>query len=589
MYQISIYNSGIETIVHYPTADKDAPHVLAAALKESLSQAEQLSILMSFSNPGYNIIQGLKTKVKIFDTRDNSVVFSGRVIPTKDGMSSDGKFTNQITCEGAMNYLVDSQTRRWEFKNKTPQEILQFLLDKHNEKMDNERKIYLGTIEIEQFITINTNYESTLNAIVTKIRNILGGDLRVQERNGLLYLDYLKAQGTNNEVLIRLGYNDKEFIREYDPTDVVSRGIVLGYGEGVNQLTIEKVNNGLEYIDNSEAINKYGIIEGVITNKDIQNADTLKIYGQTVLNEKKQPKLSYTQSAYDLSVLTGHEIEKYELGDTLHTIIDIMDVDVYARVVERDRDLISNPWDPKLTISTRPITLTDQIIDLKQRNMTLENAPQGSTCIYALTKAENADAGHPVTFDLDIPKECVNINRVYLNIHGRKYRASSKDAKSGGGTTATSSSGGGVTKSSGGADSGTTNWDATGSAYGITLFTLEAEGHSHQFNIPEHNHSMKDHTHSVSISSHSHNVSIPDHIHAADYGIVESTYPKNIKVKVNNTDIGITLGDGTQAFDEYDIDITDKVSLGNNKIEISTTQNGRIDAIIYSQIFIQSK
>ena len=50
-----------------------------------------------------------------------------------------------------------------------------------------------------------------------------------------------------------------------------------------------------------------------------------------------------------------------------------MNMDVYARVIEREMDLIISPWDTKLVISTRPITLSDQMTSLKQRNMTLEN------------------------------------------------------------------------------------------------------------------------------------------------------------------------------------------------------------------------
>jgi hypothetical protein len=77
----------------------------------------------------------------MIDTNNGAIIFSGRVIPTKDGMSSDGSFINNVICEGAMNYLNDTQTRRWNFVNKTPQQILQFLLDRHNEKIDSDRKI----------------------------------------------------------------------------------------------------------------------------------------------------------------------------------------------------------------------------------------------------------------------------------------------------------------------------------------------------------------------------------------------------------------------------------------------------------------
>lgn len=619
MYQVSLFNGEEETIIH--SVDSSAPHILNLSLKESLSNPEQLSFSLPINNPGFNKIEGLTTKVKVTSLNDNKVVFSGRIIPYKDGMTSEGKFNKIVTAEGAMAYLIDTSTRRWNFTNKTPAEIIQFLLNQHNSKVDASRKVYLGTIEVTQPITIDTNFETTLNAIVTKVRNILGGDLRVQERSGVLYLDYLRAQGANNNVEVRLGYNLKEIVREYDPTDIISRAIPLGYGEGINQLDITKINGGVEYVDNSVSISKYGVIEGVVTNKDIQNADTLKIYGYTVLEEKKQPKLTYTQSALDLSVLTGHENEKYDLGDTLHTIVDILNIDVYSRVIERERDLINEPWNPRLTISTRPISLSNEIIDLKQRNLTLENAPQGNTCIFPIPKAENADAGHPITIDLDIPKETININKVYINIHGRKFRADSKGTAAGGGIITTTKGGGGTATSTKGGgsyqkesvvqsksaevdawksldDPGYNITPPTGigeqfvivsTVNGFEVVDIFAFGHKHNFSITIPAINIGEHTHEIELEDHEHEIELEDHEHTPIYGIYESTYPKNTKIKVNGQDIGINLGNGEEEFNQYDIDITSHVSIGNNKIEITTEQNGRIDAIVYSQIFIQSK
>jgi len=604
MYQVSIFNVGVETVIHTPNPSNDAPHILGSSFKETLSLAEQLTLSIPFGNPGYSLVQGLITKVKVMDTRDNSIIFSGRVVPTMDGMGSDGKFINQIACEGALNYLNDTQTRRWDFINQTPRQILQFLLDQHDSKMDSSRRIYLGTVEITQPITISTNFETTLNTVLAKVKNVLGGDIRVQERAGLLYLDYLVALGVNNEVILNIGTNLKQMIREYDPTEVVTRVIPLGYGEGINQLDITGVNS-TEYIEDAVAIGLYGVIEGIATNKDIQNADTLKIYGQTVLAEKKQPKLTLDTAMIDRSVLAEYAMEKYSLGDTLHTLVDIMNIDVYARVIERTRDIINSPWDPTLAISTRPITLTDQIVDLKQRNQTLENAPQGNTCIFPINKAENADATHPITLDLDIPKEAININKVYLHLHGQKYRAYEKSVIGGSSSADTTDSSSKETSEenldhehvlfckvstgtvytpddfswspyfvNGGGDP----WEAACMLLSDPFDGTAPENITTYGATGKHAHGMK-HTHGM---EHTHENTI-------GYGIFESTYPKNVKISVNGTDIGVNFGDGSVAFDEYNIDITSRVNTGNNKISISTEQNGRIDAIVYSQIFIQSK
>lgn len=590
MYQVSIFNNGAEIPIHVPVPDKDAPHLLSLQFKESLSQPEQLSFIIPFNNPGYNIIEGLKTKVKVYDTRDNSVIFSGRVLPTKDGMTQDGKFHKEVTCEGALAFLNDTHTRRWNFTNQTPEQILTYLLNQHNSKVDSERQIQLGTVEITQPITIDTNCETTLNAIITKIRNVLGGDIRAQERNGTLYLDYLVAQGANNGVEIRLGYNLKEIIREYDPTDIVTRVIPLGYGEGINQLDITKVNGGVEYLEDSSAINQYGVIEGVVTNKDIQNDYTLKIWGQTILNEKKQPRLTYEQTALDLSVLTGHENEKYELGDTIHTIVDVLSIDVYSRVIERERDLINNPWNPRLTISTRPITLTDQIIDLKQRNLTLENAPQGSTYIDTYGYAENIDTEHPFQLPVWLSPDILNVNRVRLHIDSQKYRAYEKGAASGGGTTATSSNGGGTstTTASGGGGSVTSSEESLNDSQSLNHPACPHGAFSH---LPHwHVVSIPAHTHNVSIEDHTHKVTIPKHVHALEYGIFEDTYPKDVYVKVNGQTVAGPFAEDGNAF-SVDVDLTPYISQPGQtyNIEVTSSRNGRVNVWVSIQAFIQAK
>jgi hypothetical protein len=75
LFRVSIFNNGIQTIIHEPTADEDAPHVLCLPFKESLSQAEQLSFSIPYGNPGYGLVKGLITKVKMIDTNNGAIIF----------------------------------------------------------------------------------------------------------------------------------------------------------------------------------------------------------------------------------------------------------------------------------------------------------------------------------------------------------------------------------------------------------------------------------------------------------------------------------------------------------------------------------
>ncbi|AGK95417.1 phage tail protein [Clostridium pasteurianum] len=655
MYRVIIINGEETTIVNEPIANQEAPKVTTGDYHNILSQPDSFDFAIPIMNPGWGKIKCLKTKVKIIDTRDNSTLFVGRVVPYKDGEDTSGIFDGQATCEGALGYLNDSLTRRWHLANKTPEEILQFLLDQHNSTMGsgNSRKIQLGTVEPTLAITVDTNFESTLNTIITKLVNILGGDIRVQERDGILYLDYLNSIGQDRNVTVMMNENMDSITRENDPSDLANRLICHGYGEGINQLDISSVNNGVIYVEDEDSIAEYGVIEGHYTNSEIQNAYTLMQAGKTALKDSKQPKVTLDTSMTDRSVLEEYNFEKYNLGDTLHIMNSILDIDVYARVTEEKFSILA-PQDKDIVISTRPLGFIDQIIDLKQRTASIENAPQGNTCLISLNKAENADATHPITFDLDIPDEAININKVYINLHGRPYRAYEKGATaqqvvstsgpsskstsdsggqstqtstSGGASTQTSSNGGGATVTSSGGGGHThligmnTGGDTKPSTYrdflcsasqgqdttwfklavsndylGANLYTYSTTDHTHDVSVPSHSHSVSipGHTHNVSIPSHSHGmdhtheITIPEQDITIKYGIYEDTYPKNVKISVNGNDVGVNYS-GDAAIDEYNIDITAHVNKGNNKVEITTDQNGRVEATVYAQIFIQSK
>ena len=628
MYQVSIFNNNIETIIHYPSADAETPHLPNLSLKESISQAEVLSFTIYPNNVGYDLIEGLVTKVKVVDIRNNSVVFIGRVIPVESDMNSTGLFYKNVVCESSMAYLNDSNTRRWNLQDQTATQILTKLLDEHNVRVDDSRKIYLGFVYTDQRITVNTNYETTLNTIITKIRNVLGGDLRVVEKNGKLYLDFLAQIGENNGVEIKLGYNMQDLNVKYDPCDVVTRIVPLGYGEGINQLTINSANGGNDSLNSASGQAKYGVIEACPTNLDIQSAITLKIWGETLLKEISQMPFSLTTNMLDLSVLAEHEGEKYELGDTIKITNVVMKIDIIARVMERTRDLIVSSWSPSLVINTRSNSQSDQITDLKQRSFSLETAPQGSTFITCYNANDNLDNEHSIKIPIWLSPDIIYVNRVALHIESQKFRAYEKGVSAGGASTQTSSGGGASTSSNSGASGGGSVQSATSSGGGsgtygasssaiggsvpaVTDYALATANVSHTHNltgiasalanhthlvnigIPNHTHgvtiNIPAHSHGVSVDipNHTHNVEIPNHVHEMQYGIFEDSYNEGSKILINGT----VVADAPNGGSSLDIDISKWIEkAGENYIlEITSSCRGRISVQVNVQAFIQSK
>ncbi len=638
MYQVIIFNANVETIINYPSADETVPHLLALSLQEKLSLVNNLTFTIPFMNVGYNLIKSLSTKIKVTDINGNDI-FIGRVLNVGDEMNNGGIFSKTVICEDALAYLIDSSTDQFTYQDQTPTQILTSLLSSHNTQVNDVSKtIHLGTIELTNLITVSVNYESTLNAIIKNLVNILGGDIRVRETSGLLYLDFLTDQGTNNNVKIELGRNQQSLLVNYDPTTVLTRIIPLGYGEGINQLNIKSVNSGLNYINDLTSQAEYGIITTAITNKDIQNASTLKIWGQTYLTQNSKPVMTVEAEMTDLSLINLDL--PVSLGDTVEVDNSVMQFDIFARIIEKETDLLA-AYNPKLVIDTKPIRLSTQQISLVSRISSLENAPQGNTFITTLNACDNLDEVHSIIIPLWLSPDIIYVNRVMLHVESQKFRAYEKGmaaaaqqivtSSSGGGSTATSSSGGASTptSSSGGASTPTsssggssnptsTNSDNWGSGWAakinegnvIVLYSnidgtstqqyiyQSSLAHNHSVSVPAHTHtvSISDHTHTVSVPTHSHTVdipnhthtfTIPEHTHAIQYGIFEDTYTAGSKILID----GVAVADGANEGSSIDIDISEWIGTPGQTyaLEVSSTQRGRVSVQVNIQAFIQSK
>lgn len=359
MYKICLYNNGQETLIHYPTADKEAPHLFKMDLQEKDNDVDTFSFSIDIGNAGFNSLREFKTKIKIIDTRDNSIRFTGRLLKAPEKMDSNG-FYKDADCESALAYLLDSNTRAQTYLTADVKSALQDLLDRHNAIVGDEKKIYLGAVGVTGSIAYTCQYESTLSAISNMLKDIKC-HLQVREDDGKLYLDCLKE--LNDRVVeVRLGENMKEMIKTYDPTGIGTRIIPLG----ANNLTIADANGSLDYIEDLTAKGLFGVIEKPVSYSDITDAAELKSKATADIKNYTQPSLSFEINALDLSTLSGVSADTFRKGLSLHIINPVMGIDDVYTIVEVDADL-TQVYNPKLTISNIPATIQD-IISSNENN-----------------------------------------------------------------------------------------------------------------------------------------------------------------------------------------------------------------------------
>lgn len=453
------------------------------------------------------------------------------------------------------------------------------------------------------------------------------------------------------QLYIRNGHNLMDISRDRTRTTVCTRLYPLGYGEGVNQLGIEDVNDGCPYLQSpKEFIDKYGIIERVWVDRRYENAESLKAAAQVMLNELQEPVVAYQASMADLIYNSADAaVEPGAMVRIIDTELGIDKTTVLTAVEVLHGDIQSS----NITIANRSTDIASTVADLADRQRIEMTYSQGATQVYSQSLQENADSQNGLEMDFSIPNEMRIINKVLCKVRMESFRTYSKltsassqqssTSSSGGGSTVSSTSGGGTSKStdtdggdsvtsgSGGGTRETTESGGsfnktsgsvqsisssnTGSSdgskgyhthtYGVGTHThnVSVGAHTHVVDIPDHKHTVKvpshshdftvpDHSHNVTIPSHSHGFTIPGHSHNIEAGIFRFGSPKSFRVLVNG-EVKATFTGSSAEIDltEYLIDEdTGKITRGSwQSLEILPDDLAYIKVSLMVQGFVQSR
>lgn len=444
---------------------------------------------------------------------------------------------------------------------------------------------------------------------------------------------------------IRYAKNMTSIVKTVDASNIANRIYALGYGEGVNQLTIASVNNGVPYVEDAISIATYGLCSTILVDTRYEIAENLKAYAEQILAELKEPYVSYQIGAIDLHRLTADAFSRFRPGEIVRVVDDADGVNLRTRIVSVSKDdAQGDPGNVTVTIANKTQDIAGSISDLQNRALIGETYAQGATNQQIYNFADNADATHPATLKLYISESVVRINRMLLNIEFEAFRAYEKAIGGGGGQTTssgggqTTSSGGGQTTSSGGGSTTSSGGGTTSSATGLTSSNTVHDpsddggagnaNHNHaigrgtklattedgtsvsgyvswvpsgKHTHPAHTHTIGAHTHTVnahthSVSAHTHTVSahthtVQNHTHAIEFGIYEGQRANSATIKVDGVQI--------HAPDGYrDIDIVAYLETDNSgkikrnawhTVEILPNTMSRIVGAVFMQTFCNSR
>ncbi|MCU7202277.1 phage tail protein, partial [Turicibacter sanguinis] len=116
---------------------------------------------------------------------------------------------------------------------------------------------------------------------------------------------------------------------------------------------------GQSYIEDEEAIAKWGRIEGIYENSDIEDPEELLQETYKVLQQVKIPTLSYEVSAEDLSNHNGYEHFKTTIGDSVILLDEDYNLNLESRIVEITESIKSVEAEQSLILGYIQPSFTD--------------------------------------------------------------------------------------------------------------------------------------------------------------------------------------------------------------------------------------
>lgn len=359
MYRITINGQ----LLHEP--DTQSRYRLSAGrMDDEVNQIPKFSFKLPVSNPRYeDELKDRKDIIEVTNTLTSEIEFEGTLLTHSESMGADGRLSKNGVCEGYLGYLCDSIQPYHHYESSTVEEFVAALLDIHNSNVSEDKRIYLGMCNISGDNTNSktTAYRNTLEEIRVNLIERIGGEIRIRKVEGRLVLDYMEQIGSRSGTKIQLADNIVALSVDTDSTNVITRLIPLGYQlhpeESAERLTIASVNSDKIYIDDINAIERFGIIEGTVIFDDITVPANLKTAGQDYLTNNNRVRKAYQAQVLDLSTINS-AYTAVKCGWTYPFLNEFMSIDEELRVMRRSVD-IYKPYAPTIEIGDRAERITD--------------------------------------------------------------------------------------------------------------------------------------------------------------------------------------------------------------------------------------
>ncbi len=294
-----------------------------------------------------------------------------------------------------------------------------------------EKNWSLGSCEFDRKFEYNWEEENLLNALYSVPKEFTEAYKWTFETAHYPWTISLKKIDTTAkpEYYLRAKSNILASGTAADYANICTRIYPLGYGEGVNQLTIRTANNDVPYIQSPQSIvDQYGIVEKVLVDRRFENAETLMAYAQSMLDIYQTPTMSRTFDVTDIYPLTSQSWDDAQVGK-----ICKMTEDGTTAYITKTRRQWDKAGDLQIDLSTKSTGIAQNVADLADRIRIESVYAQGATQLYQHSKDANATPEKGMILSLYFPAEMKQINKILLRLKLNRFRSYSQTTDNNGG------------------------------------------------------------------------------------------------------------------------------------------------------------
>lgn len=327
MYKIYANNE----LLYDPEFSDQGYAVSAPELTLELNQPGTLTFSVPPDNPLYNSLATRSTYIRVVD--DQTEIFYGRIIDTQKNFD----LTITVQAEGALAFFADSICRPYGYSGSVAGYFAQ-LIETHNAQVDEARRVQIGQVTVadpnDYIVRSSETPMTTLAALSDGLLDKLGGIIQIKRSIGGRYISYLADASTNIYQPVEFGKNLLDLTRTVDSAGVIT--CLIPYGARLEQtdgesseppangtydggrVGISGVNNGKDYVEDEEAVKRYGRIWGTNTWDDVTDPANLLRKAREYLVQQISDADSISATVVDLHQLNP-TTPRIKLGEYVYT------------------------------------------------------------------------------------------------------------------------------------------------------------------------------------------------------------------------------------------------------------------------------